>query len=103
MNFLNITKGSAGKLRSLLRVALEVEFLKKETYIQIYTKATQLSRMLFNQIQVINQSFKKQRRVKYISPFPPSSLSLTPPSELCNTREEKRTQEVLRRCLEHFW
>jgi four helix bundle protein len=59
LNFLNIAKGSAGELRSLLRVALEVEYLKEKTYIQLYTQATELSRMLSNQIQAINQSLKK--------------------------------------------
>jgi four helix bundle protein len=59
LNFLNIAKGSAGELRSLLRVALEVEYLKEKTYIQLYTQTTELSRMLSNQIQAINQSLKK--------------------------------------------
>lgn len=58
LNFLNIAKGSAGEVRSLLRVALEVGYLDNQTYSQLYTQAMELSRMLFNQIQAINQSSK---------------------------------------------
>lgn len=56
LNFLNIAKGSAGEVRSLLRVALEVGYLEQQTYAQLYSQAMELSRMLSNQIQAINQS-----------------------------------------------
>ena len=36
LNFLNIAKGSAGEVRSLLRVALEVGYLDNQTYSQLY-------------------------------------------------------------------
>ena len=58
LNFLNFAKGSAGEIRSLLRVALEVGYLEQEVYAQLYSQAMELSRMLFNQIQSINQSLK---------------------------------------------
>ncbi|MGI2909392.1 four helix bundle protein [Tolypothrix sp. VBCCA 56010] len=58
LNFLNFAKGSAGEVRSLLRVALEVGYLEQEVYAQLYSQAMELSRMLFNQIQSINQSLK---------------------------------------------
>jgi four helix bundle protein len=58
LNFLNFAKGSAGEVRSLLRVALEVGYLEQEAYAQLYSQAMELSRMLFNQIQSINQSLK---------------------------------------------
>ncbi len=58
MNFLNFAKGSAGEVRSLLRVALEVGYLEQEAYAQLYSQAMELSRMLSNQIQSINQSLK---------------------------------------------
>jgi four helix bundle protein len=58
VNFLNFAKGSAGEVRSLLRVALEVGYLEQEVYTQLYSQAMQLSRMLCNQIQSINQSLK---------------------------------------------
>lgn len=58
VNFLNIAKGSAGEVRSLLRVALEVGYLERPTYDQLYNQAVELSRMLFTQIQAINQSPK---------------------------------------------
>ncbi|QHG14955.1 four helix bundle protein [Nostoc sp. ATCC 53789] len=56
LNFLNIAKGSAGEVRSLLRVALEVGYLDQPTYTQLSNQAIELSRMLSNQIQSINQS-----------------------------------------------
>lgn len=58
VNFLNIAKGSAGEIRSLLRVALEVGYLEQPTYTQLYNQAVELSRMLSNQIQAINQSLQ---------------------------------------------
>ncbi|WP_445630250.1 four helix bundle protein [Nostoc sp. DSM 114167] len=58
LNFLNIAKGSAGEVRSLLRVALEVGYLDQSTYTQLSNQAIELSRMLSNQIQSINQSLK---------------------------------------------
>lgn len=56
VNFLNIAKGSAGEVRSLLRVALEVGYLDKNTYLRLYDLAKGLSRMLASQIQAINRS-----------------------------------------------
>jgi four helix bundle protein len=56
--FTNIAKGSAGEVRSLLRVALEVGYLEQPTYNQLYNQTVKLSRMLFTQIQAINQSIK---------------------------------------------
>ncbi|MGF1933754.1 MAG: four helix bundle protein [Nostoc sp. ChiQUE02] len=58
LNFLNIAKGSAEEVRSLLRVALEVGYLDQATYTQLHNQAMELSRMLSNQIQSINQSLK---------------------------------------------
>jgi four helix bundle protein len=55
LNFLNIAKGSAGELRSLLRVALEVGYIEQSTYSPLNNQAMELSRMLFNQIQSINR------------------------------------------------
>lgn len=56
LNFLNIAKGSAGELRSLLRVAREVGYIEQSTYSQLNNQAMELSRMLFNQIQSINRA-----------------------------------------------
>ncbi|MFM2312789.1 MAG: hypothetical protein RLZZ04_2065 [Cyanobacteriota bacterium] len=58
VNFLNIAKGSAGEIRSLLRVAIEVSYLEEKTYLQLYGQAKELSRMLANQIKAINQSLE---------------------------------------------
>lgn len=56
LNFLNIAKGSAGEVRSLLRVALEVGYLEQSTYSQLYNQTIELSRMLSNQIQSIKRA-----------------------------------------------
>jgi four helix bundle protein len=58
VNFLNIAKGSAGEIRSLLRVAIEVGYLEEKTYLQLYSQAKELSRMLAKQIKAINQSLE---------------------------------------------
>ena len=56
LNFLNIAKGSAVEVRSLLRVALEVGYLEQSTYSQLYNQTIELSRMLSNQIQSIKRA-----------------------------------------------
>ncbi len=56
VQFLNIASCSAGEVRSLLRVALEVGYLDKPKYDELYTSAMQVSRMLSNQIQAINRA-----------------------------------------------
>jgi four helix bundle protein len=58
VNFLNIAKGSAGEIRSLLRIAIEVGYLEEKTYLQLYSQAKELSRMLASQIKAINQSLE---------------------------------------------
>jgi four helix bundle protein len=49
--FLNIAKGSAGEVRSLLRVSLEVGYLDQATYTQLRDSVLTLSRSLSNQIR----------------------------------------------------
>ncbi len=39
VNFLNIAKGSAGEVRSLVRVALEVGYFDRQTYDSLYNLA----------------------------------------------------------------
>jgi four helix bundle protein len=51
--FLNIAKGSAGEVRSLVRVALEVGYLEQASYLEIKNSVTALSSSLFNQIRAI--------------------------------------------------
>ena len=58
VHFLNIAKGSAGEVRSLLRVALEVGYLDKSKYDELYSYAIGLSRMLSTQIQALNKSLQ---------------------------------------------
>ncbi|MGA9997276.1 MAG: four helix bundle protein [Pyrinomonadaceae bacterium] len=54
--FLNIAKGSAGEVRSLLRVALDVGYLDQTQYDQLRSKVLTLSRYLHNQIQSIKDA-----------------------------------------------
>src|SRR5713226_2944756 len=54
--FLNIAKGSAGELRSLLRVARDVGYLEKSKYDQLRESVVVLSRSLSNQIKSIRSS-----------------------------------------------
>lgn len=58
VQFLNIAKGSAGEVRSLLRVALEIGYLDKFKYDELYSNAVNLSRMLSTQIQALNKSLQ---------------------------------------------
>lgn len=44
LNFLNIAKGSAGEVRSLLRVALETGYLEEPQYIELHEMIIELSR-----------------------------------------------------------
>ena len=54
--FLNIAKGSAGEVRSLLRVAFEVGYLEKAIYESMKADVTRLSSYMFNHIKAIKHS-----------------------------------------------
>jgi four helix bundle protein len=54
--FLNIAKGSAGEVRSLLRVAFDVGYLEKGTYDSLRTEVAKLSAYMFNHIRAIKNS-----------------------------------------------
>ena len=56
IHFLNIAKGSAGEVRSLLRVALEVGYLDQSKYDKLYIQVMELSCMLSTQIQALHKS-----------------------------------------------
>ena len=51
--FLNIAKGSAGEVRSLLHVALEIRYVDQTTYEQLRDNVLELSRYLANQIRAL--------------------------------------------------
>src|SRR5436309_15901215 len=51
--FLNIAKGSAGEVRSLLRVALEVGYMTPPKYDQLRNEVLTLSRYLSNQVRAL--------------------------------------------------
>lgn len=54
--FLNIAKGSAGEVRSLIRVGLEVGYLDRPVHDELRRDATTLSAYLFNQIKAIRET-----------------------------------------------
>ena len=54
--FLNIAKGSAGEVRSLIRVGLEVGYLNQRVHDELRRDASTLSAYLFNQIKAIRES-----------------------------------------------
>lgn len=53
LNFLNIARGSAGELRSLIRVAVDVGCMTQEIHDELREKAMEISRYLFNQIKAL--------------------------------------------------
>lgn len=56
LQFLNIAKGSAGELRSLLRVAIEISYIDPAAYDELRDCVTKLSAYLFNQMKKIRHS-----------------------------------------------
>ena len=54
--FLNISKGSAGEVRSLLRVALEVGYLESPVYEELKDAAAKLSAYLYNHMKAIREA-----------------------------------------------
>ena len=52
--FLNVAKGSAGEVRSLLRVAFEIRYLGGSDYEQLRSKTSRVSSYLANQMRALN-------------------------------------------------
>jgi four helix bundle protein len=48
LNFLNIAKGSAGEVRSLFRVAVEIGYIEEPQYYELKEMILELSRYLSN-------------------------------------------------------
>jgi len=55
VQFLSIAKGSAGEVRSLLRVAFEVGYLEEEAYEVFTTRLIRLSQMIASQMKEIRR------------------------------------------------
>ena len=55
VHFLTIAKGSAGEVRSLLRIAFELGNLDSPQYEQARTSVMEVSRFLSNQIQSLKR------------------------------------------------
>ena len=56
LKFLNIAKGSAGEVRSLLRVAWEVGYLETSQYSELRDATMKLSAYLFNHMKSIRNA-----------------------------------------------
>ena len=56
VRFLLIAKGSAGEVRSLLRVALEIGYIDQDQYSSLRVSVLDLSRYLSNQIRSLRES-----------------------------------------------
>ncbi len=56
LNFLNIAKGSAGELRSLLQIALEIGYFDRAQYEGLRNSVLELSRYLSNQIRSLRSA-----------------------------------------------
>jgi len=54
--FLNIAKGSAGEVRSLLRVAVEVGYMEEPIYESLRQDVAKLSAYMFNHMKAIKNS-----------------------------------------------
>ena len=55
LNFLNIAKGSAGEVRSLFRVAVEIGYIEEPQYYALKEMILELSRYLSNQIKSLKK------------------------------------------------
>jgi len=58
LQFLNIAKGSAGEVRSLLRVAVDIGYVDPLRHDQLRNSVMELSRYLSNQIKSLRESKK---------------------------------------------
>ena len=56
LQFLNIAKGSAGEVRSLLRVALEIGYVERDVYDELKDASAKLSAYLFNHMKSIRSA-----------------------------------------------
>jgi len=56
MQYLNVAKGSAGEVRSLLRVALEIGYLDQSEHDSMRAEVTKISSFLANQIKSLRKA-----------------------------------------------
>ena len=62
LQFLNIAKGSSGELRSLLRVAFDIDYLRSVEYEYLREEVSKVSACLFNQIKSLRASPERPNR-----------------------------------------
>jgi len=58
-NFLNLARGSAAEVQSHLYVALEIGYIDKADFDALYSKATEISRMLLSLAQYLREHNEK--------------------------------------------
>jgi len=56
LQYLNIAKGSAGEVRSLLRVGLEIGYIEAQTHLELSNAAAKLSAYLCNHMTSIRSA-----------------------------------------------
>lgn len=54
-NFLNIARGSAAEVQSHLYIALEIGYVDKAVFDELYSKVTEISRMLLSLAQYLRE------------------------------------------------
>ncbi len=61
-NFLNIARGSAAELKSHLYVAIDIEFLSKDKFEELYSLIDEIQRMIFGLIKHLKTVDSKDKR-----------------------------------------
>ncbi len=61
-HFLSIAKGSVGELRSQLYLALDQDYLNKELFNELFSRASDISRMLSGLIDYLKKINSRARR-----------------------------------------
>jgi four helix bundle protein len=59
-NFLNLARGSAAEVQSHLHVALGIGYIDKDIFDDLYSKVTEISRMLLSLAQYLRENDKSK-------------------------------------------
>lgn len=63
VQFLSIAKGSTGEVKSLLYIALDQEYIDKETFNKLFALAEEISRMIGGLLVYLRQSEIKGTKI----------------------------------------
>ncbi|MGK7934467.1 MAG: four helix bundle protein [Xenococcaceae cyanobacterium] len=89
VNFLNIAKGSAGEVRSLVRVALEVGYFDRPIYNELYNQAKEL----LAEVRSKGKGSREKECIKNLFPFP---FNLSPKQDQDLLDKSKRAKDLSR-------